>query len=75
MIGPINIKNAPDLIVKNPFPVVYLNLSCILLEECMSMKGRTDTFDQHLVHPTDPFIKRMIAELSGTDCKKSSDSS
>jgi hypothetical protein len=68
-------KKAPDLIVKNPFPVSYLNMSSYLLEECMSMKSHSDTIDHDLIDPGNPFINGMITKLSGTNSKEPSDSS
>lgn len=39
------------------------------------MKSHTDSIDKDLIDPSEPFIDWMIAELSGTDSEKSTDSS
>jgi hypothetical protein len=74
MAGPKSMKKAPDLMVKNPRPVVSLNVNQFVLEEGVSVKSHTDGIDEDLVDPGKPFINGVITELSGTNGKESTDS-
>ncbi len=67
-------KKEPDLMVKKPRPVVSLNVNRIVLEEGVSVQSHTDGIDEDLVNPGKPFIDGVVAKLSGTNRKESTDS-
>ena len=68
-------KNAPDLMVKKPRPVVSLELVMKVLQESVSVEGHTNGVDEDCVDPGNPFVNGMVAKLPGTNGKKPADSS